>query len=246
MKFTITFLALFASVAASTFSSQVDARVGGDRNLNSNDGGSSPPPPPPLEGEEKYSVYFANSCNKKVGVTAEGHSQVIPPNDCQAFNGQYSDSITYKISGGGIKGGNVSCKNIGSSNNDKCNLLGMPRNACVITIDLCGEPAPTRYPTRAPTPAPINEKYTVYFANSCNKKVDVTAEGHSEVVSPNNCQAFNGGKQYSNSFTYKESGSGIKGGNVSCKNIGSSNNDRCDMLGMPDNACVITIDLCGS
>jgi hypothetical protein len=129
MKFSTTFLALFAAVAASTISSQVDARVGGDRDLNSN---------------EKYTVYFANSCSNEVGVTSRGHSEVISPNSCQVFNGdqKYNDSFSYKESGSGEQGGQVSCKNIGSSNNDKCNLLGMPGNACVITIDLCGEPAP--------------------------------------------------------------------------------------------------------
>ena len=160
MKFTTTFLALFATVAASTFSSQVDARIGGDRNLNSNDGPPDGPHDGPHDGpDKKYTVYFANSCDKRVGVMANGDSDNISPNTCQAFNGgkQYPDSFTYKESGSGIAGGNVSCKNIGSSNNDKCNLLGMPRNACVITIDLCGEPAPTRSPTRAPTSAPIRE-----------------------------------------------------------------------------------------
>jgi hypothetical protein len=72
MKLTTTFLALFAAVAASTFSIQVDARVGGDRDLNSND---------------DYIVYFANSCNSKVGVTSRGHSEVISPNSCQVFIG---------------------------------------------------------------------------------------------------------------------------------------------------------------
>ena len=170
MKFTTTFLALFATVAASTFSSQVDARIGGDRNLNSNDGPPDGPHDGPHDGpDKKYTVYFANSCDKKVGVTANDDSDVISPNICQAFNGgkQYPDSFTFKESGSGIAGGNVSCKNIGSSNNDKCNLLGMPRNACVITIDLCGEPAPTRSPTRAPTRAPSPGK-------QCGRRCETT------------------------------------------------------------------------
>ena len=61
MKFTTTFLALFATVAASTFSSQVDARIGEDRNLNSNDGRPDGRPDGP---DKKYTVYFANSCDK--------------------------------------------------------------------------------------------------------------------------------------------------------------------------------------
>merc|ERR1740139_365100 len=120
MKFTTTtFLALFAAVAASTFSSQVDARVGGDRDL--------------VGRNEKYTVYFANSCSKKVDVTANSHSEVIPPNNCHVFNGgkQYYDTFSYKESGSGERGGQVSCKNVGSSNNDKCNLMGMPENSCV-------------------------------------------------------------------------------------------------------------------
>ena len=142
MKFTTTFLALFAAVAASTFSSQVDARVGGDRDL--------------VGRNEKYTVYFANSCSKKVDVTANSHSEVIPPNNCHVFNGgkQYYDTFSYKESGSGEKGGQVSCKNVGSSNNDKCNLRGMPENACVIPIDRCGGPAPTEPPTSAPIPEP--------------------------------------------------------------------------------------------
>jgi hypothetical protein len=67
MKFTTTFLAFFAAVVASTFLSQVNARVGGDRELNSND---------------IYTVYFANSYKSEVGVTARGHSEVMSPNNC--------------------------------------------------------------------------------------------------------------------------------------------------------------------
>ncbi|OEU11436.1 hypothetical protein FRACYDRAFT_246044 [Fragilariopsis cylindrus CCMP1102] len=108
MKFTTTFLALFAAVAVLD---QADARVGGDRDL--------------VGRNKKYTVYFANSCNKKVDVTANSHSEVIPPNNCHVFNGgkQYYDSFSYKESGSGEKGGQVSCKNVGSSNNDKCNLI---------------------------------------------------------------------------------------------------------------------------
>jgi hypothetical protein len=53
MKFSTTFLALFAAVAAFTMLDQADASVGGDRDLNS---------------KEKYTVYFANSCKTDVKV----------------------------------------------------------------------------------------------------------------------------------------------------------------------------------
>jgi hypothetical protein len=162
MKFTIAYPTL---ILASITMSGIKARIGGsdtlssalvgdERNLNSHDHPT----------HDKYTVYFANSCNSEVGVTAEGHSEVVSPKSCHVFNGgkQYYDSFSYKESGSGEKGGQVFCKNVGSSNNGKCNLLGMPGNACVITIDLCGGPVPTERPTReperppayAPTPEP--------------------------------------------------------------------------------------------
>ena len=57
MNFTTTYLSLFAAVAASTMSGQVDARIGvgrDSRDLNSRD--------------NRYTVYFANSCRTDVQV----------------------------------------------------------------------------------------------------------------------------------------------------------------------------------
>jgi len=89
-----------------------------------------------------YPVYFANACSNAVRVEVDGDSsyQQIQANSCEYY-GMSRDSVTYKEQGSGERGGNNSCKDIGSSNNDKCNLLGLdtglPYNACVITINSC-------------------------------------------------------------------------------------------------------------
>jgi len=91
-----------------------------------------------------YAVYFANKCNNALRVEVDGDSsfQQIQANSC-AYYGDSQDSVTYKEEGAAKPDGKSSCKTIGSSNNDKCNLLGMytelQDNACVITIDSCRE-----------------------------------------------------------------------------------------------------------
>ena len=102
------------------------------------------PKPKPDVDDSKYTLYFANSCDSDVSVTVENRSEIITQNSCHVFNKgkQYKDSITYKESGGAESGGEAFCQNIGRSNNNKCGLMGMQENACVITIDLC-DPKPT-------------------------------------------------------------------------------------------------------
>ena len=176
MKFSTTFLALFAVVAACTMLDQADARVGGDRDLNSN---------------EKYTIYFANSCKTDVKVQINsGHrldrEQTILADSCQVFQQgrQYvGPMITYTELD--IDGATqvVSCE---SSNTNPCNLYGMPKNACVIKVDTCPKkpvrtPAPTRSPTRAPTRAPSPGKQcgrrceTTY---DCSSNAGVWDTGH--------------------------------------------------------------------
>jgi hypothetical protein len=77
MKYTITYPTL---ILASIAMSGIEARIGGSdtlssalvgdkRNLNSHHHPT----------HDKYTLYFANSCNSEVGVTAEGHSEGVFP-----------------------------------------------------------------------------------------------------------------------------------------------------------------------
>ena len=95
-----------------------------------------------------------------------------------------------------------------------------------------------------PKPDVDDSKYTLYFANSCDSDVSVTVENRSEIITQNSCHVFNKGKQYKDSIKYKESGGAESEGEAFCQNIGSSNNNKCGLMGMQENACVITIDLC--
>ena len=95
-----------------------------------------------------------------------------------------------------------------------------------------------------PKPDVDDSKYTLYFANSCDSDVSVTVENRSEIITQNSCHVFNKGKQYKDSIKYKESGGAESGGEAFCQNIGRSNNNKCGLMGMQENACVITIDLC--
>ena len=106
--------------------------------------------------------------------------------------------------------------------------------------------APTDKPTMKPTDAPSasSSKYSVYFANTCNNIVKVSSDGKSKDIQAKSCQFF--GNNDKDSVTYSEVGAAESGGEKSCKNIGSSNNDKCNLLGMAANACVITIDLCNN
>ena len=163
MKFSTTFLALFAAIAVWAMLDQADARVGGDRDLNLN---------------EMYTVYFANSCNSDVKVQINsGHKyekrgdgeQTILANSCEVFQRghQYEGPmITYTVLD--IDGATqvVSCE---SSYTNLCNLYGMNlyavpgENVCVIKVDTCPpKPVPptdnpTKSPTRAPTYAPVKQ-----------------------------------------------------------------------------------------
>ena len=151
MKFSTTFLALFAAVAACSMLDQADARVGGDHDLNSN---------------EKYTVYFANSCKTDVKVQINsGHKyekrgdgeQTILANSCEVFQRghQYEGPmITYTVLD--IDGATqvVSCE---SSYTNLCNLYGMNlyavpgENVCVIKVDTCPKKlVRTQSPTRSP------------------------------------------------------------------------------------------------
>jgi len=160
-------------IVASIAMSEIEARIGRGSHSKSHSKSQHDDPPIPLTG--KYTVYFANPCSNEVSVTVEDHTEVIPPNNCHVFNGgkQYIEAVTYKESGSGERGGNVSCKNIGSSNNGKCDLMGMRNNACVVPIELCGAVTPipvTAKPTSTPTPTPPKPSpgttpRTLYFSN---------------------------------------------------------------------------------
>jgi len=106
---------------------------------------------------------------------------------------------------------------------------------------------PTDSPTAIPTDSPDTTTYSVYFANKCNNAVRVEVDGDSsyQQIQANSC-VYYGDSQ--DSVTYKEEGAAEPDGDSSCKIIGSSNNDKCNLLGLDtelrDNACVITIDSC--
>lgn len=140
MKFSVAISTFFAAAALAGMSNNAEAStMDGTRHLRSHHDSSS----------SRYTVYIANTCNDEIGVTIDDHSEVFSRNSCHVFNGgqQYHDLITYRPSGPtGIASGNVSCQNIGSSNNDECNLDGMETNACVIPIDLCQEVEPPKEP----------------------------------------------------------------------------------------------------
>ena len=104
-------------------------------------------------------------------------------------------------------------------------------------------PSPTYSPTAMPSSDTKQNTYTVYFGNSCDSDTSVSIDDESKEISADSCQLFSD-QNYQDSVTYTESGSGERGGNVSCKNIASSNNSKCALLEMPNNACVIIIDLC--
>ena len=100
-------------------------------------------PSPAPSSAPTYPVYFANACNNAVRVEVDSDSsyKVIQANSCEYY-GKSQDSVTYNQEGAAENAeNNSSCKSIGSSNNDKCNLLGLDTelldNACVITINSC-------------------------------------------------------------------------------------------------------------
>ncbi|OEU12820.1 hypothetical protein FRACYDRAFT_244095 [Fragilariopsis cylindrus CCMP1102] len=136
MKLSTTFLALFAAViAACTMMDQADARVGGDRDLNG--------------WHEKYTLYFANSCNTDVKVQINfDREQTIVADSCQVFQSgrQYEGPVTYTE------------LDIDDGAKTQIVLYGMPENACVIKVDTCPKkppvrtPTPTKSPTSPPSP----------------------------------------------------------------------------------------------
>mmetsp|Transcript_47098 Transcript_47098/g.47935 ORF Transcript_47098/g.47935 Transcript_47098/m.47935 type:complete len:223 (-) Transcript_47098:126-794(-) len=152
MKFTTTFLSLFAAIVVSSMTGEVDARirVGGDsRDLNSQD--------------NMYTVYFANSCKTDVQVKINlgennDKQQKISANSCQVFQrGSQIEGpmVTATYTELGIDGATqvVSCQ---SSNINQCHLMGMANNACVIPLAVCPEPVSTQSPTRSPTQSPTS------------------------------------------------------------------------------------------
>ena len=65
----------------------------------------------------------------------ERNVQVDVDNDqCGYVGGTDLDELDYTVEHSFVSSGHVSCKNIGGSNNDDCNLLGMNANACVVNI----------------------------------------------------------------------------------------------------------------
>ena len=147
MKVSTTFLALFAAVAACTMMDQADARVGGDNR--------------DLGWHEKYTLYFANSCNTDVKVQINsGHrldrEQTISANSCQVFQrGSQIEGPSVTYTELGIDGATqvASCHH---SNTNHCNLMGMANNACVIPLAECPEPVSTQFPTQSPTQSPTS------------------------------------------------------------------------------------------
>jgi hypothetical protein len=189
MKLSTTFLALFAAViAACTMMDQADARVGGDRDLG---------------WHEKYTLYFANSCNTDVKVQINfDREQTIVADSCQVFQSgrQYEGPVTYTELG--IDGATqiVSCE---TSHANLCNLDGMPENACVIKVDTCPNkkppvrtPTPTKSPTRAPTRAPSPGRQCGRKCNNryeCGNKDGIVDKGFpycGAACTYNRCQPF--------------------------------------------------------
>ena len=94
----------------------------------------------------KFEVYTVNNCGRRSTVEATfnlnarrrhfwSDSVTVDYGECAFVGGTNLDSVSYSATGSYVAGGNASCQNIGNSNDEMCNLLGMAPNSCV--IELC-------------------------------------------------------------------------------------------------------------
>lgn len=106
---------------------------------------SPSPSPTPSSPPSKYSVYAVNNCDNTVSAefvlatSAHGGNRKSSVDSLQVGNCAYvgstdQDTVTFTSEGSFVSGGNDSCKNIRSSNDSECNLLGIASNACVVTL----------------------------------------------------------------------------------------------------------------
>ena len=114
-----------------------------------------------------YTLYFSNPCtndvNVKVGPHHSHHSKTINAGTCQVFDDRsYYGGVPVQQIGNGATSNTVYCDDIGSSNNDKCHLMGMAVNACVVVLDVCD-----------PTPTPSNQQ----CGRECSSNYECSNDG---------------------------------------------------------------------
>ena len=89
-------------------------------------------------------------------------------------------------------------------------------------------------------------KYTLYVANTCdNNSVGIQVGHRSKIVAPNECQVLSD-RISQDVVEYTETGNGAQQNKINCLGQGRSeqNMNQCDLLGMAENACVLTTSMC--
>merc|ERR1712224_228487 len=91
-----------------------------------------------------YQVYAYNSCDSTVGAEfklnddSNGGSYdsdiFVKEGKCKFVGFTDRDTVTYESVGSYVSSGNDSCSNINNSDNNECDGMSLPKDACVVNL----------------------------------------------------------------------------------------------------------------